>query len=122
MFSICLNGKNIMQCAHSVCIYAECIIFSLRVAIDLWCFVQCDETVFFVYMFPPKFENMQQQQQEQQQPLPIYFGVEFDLNDNFFLLEREKKTRACRNIRSCICNAHTSCYFEHRLCWIHHFD
>ena len=108
---------------RSVCVYIECIIFSLRVATDLWCFVQCDETVFFVYMLLSKFENMQQQQQ----PLPIYFGVEFDLNDNFFLLEWERERGRTKvapvETFAHICNTYTHAHtllFSYGLYWIHH--
>lgn len=64
-----------------------------------------------VYIFLLKIENMQQQ------PFPIYFEVEFDLNDNFFcsiltVAEWGKKSRVCRSICPCICDhILLFCYF-----------
>lgn len=93
---------------RAMCIYThtsiECIIFSLRVAMDL-AYGSCNDEISLLYMFPLKFKNMQQQ------PLPIYFEVEFDLNDNFFSfaiqrIKKEKKLRACHNICSCICDSY----------------
>lgn len=68
---------------------------------------------------PSKFENMQPKQQQRQkqqqqqhhwqqwQPLPIYFQVEFDLNDNFFSTASEEKKRA--HTHACMVYIYTLC-------------
>lgn len=130
MFRFCHTDTHTHTYTHTRA-RIECIIFSLRVAIDIRATMSLFSLWYTVqYMFPSKFENMQQQRQQQQQPLPIYFEVEFDLNDNFFQLyfAWEKKT-LCALVRAFVLTFHrfmhvrSSCniVISHRLHWIHHF-